>query len=89
MTTFELLVLLKSLSMTVFSSISLFVKRENSSVESILSLSGVHRLSTNFRFWRKKKRCVKKCKTSKGRVKDEEKRSDDHDHVDGVGRLIT
>ena len=38
------------------------VERRNSSVESILSLGGVHRLSTNFRCWRKKKRCVRKCR---------------------------
>ena len=38
----------------------LSVKRENSSVESILSLGGVHRLSTNFRCWRKEKRCARK-----------------------------
>ena len=38
------------------------MERENSSVESILSLGGVHRLSTNFRCWRKKKRRVRKCR---------------------------
>ena len=42
--------------------VSCLVERENSSVESILSLSGVHRLSTNFRCWRKKQRCVRKCR---------------------------
>ena len=60
------------------------VERENSSVESTLSLSGVHRLSTNFRCWRKKKRCVRKCRKIERESQGEEKRSDDHDHVDGV-----
>ena len=38
------------------------VVRENSSVESILSFSGVCRFTANFRNWRKKIRDVRKCK---------------------------
>ena len=45
------------------------VERENSSVESILSFSGVCRFTTNFRNWRKKIRDVRKCRKKKGRVK--------------------
>ena len=54
------------------------MEKENSSVESILSLGGVHRLSTNFRYWREEVQEIER--ESQG----EEKRSDDHGHADGV-----
>ena len=37
------------------------LEMKNSSIKSMLSLGGMHKLSTNFRCWWKKKKCVTKC----------------------------